>query len=81
VSAAGDDNDILGQNAAADSCGVLYGNSRAIAREGHHVHQRHLDRLVMLSDGIFTIAITLSAIEIRPELKPGQSLWQACLEH
>ena len=45
--------------------------------EGHHVHQRHLDRLVMLSDGIFAIAITLSAIEIRPELKPGQSLWQA----
>ena len=45
--------------------------------KGHHVHQRHLDRLVMLSDGIFAIAITLSAIEIRPELKPGQSLWQA----
>ena len=41
------------------------------------VGQRHLDRLVMLSDGIFAIAITLSAIEIRPELKPGQSLWQA----
>ena len=45
--------------------------------EGHQVQQRHLDRLVMLSDGIFAIAITLSAIEIRPELKPGQSLWQA----
>lgn len=45
--------------------------------EGHQVQQRHLDRLVMLSDGIFAIAITLSAIEIRPELKLGQSLWQA----
>jgi uncharacterized membrane protein len=41
------------------------------------VGQRHLDRLVMLSDGIFAIAITLSAIEIRPELKPEQTLWQA----
>lgn len=45
--------------------------------EERHVGQRHLDRLIMLSDGIFAIAITLSAIEIRPELKPGQSLWQA----
>ena len=35
------------------------------------VGQRHLDRLVMLSDGTFAIAITLSAIGIRPELKPG----------
>lgn len=42
-----------------------------------HVGQRHLDRLVMLSDGVFAIAITLSAVEIRPELKPGQTLWQA----
>ena len=43
----------------------------------HHVGQRHLDRMVMLSDGVFAIAITLSAIEIRPEMKPGQTLWQA----
>ncbi|HEY0198165.1 MAG TPA: TMEM175 family protein [Rhodanobacter sp.] len=44
---------------------------------GRHVGQRHLDRLIMLSDGIFAIAITLSAVEIRPEMKPGQTLWQA----
>jgi uncharacterized membrane protein len=43
----------------------------------HHVGQRHLDRMVMLSDGVFAIAITLSAIEIKPETAPGQSLWQA----
>ena len=43
----------------------------------HHVGQRHLDRLVMLSDGVFAIAITLSAIEIKPEAVPGKTLWQA----
>jgi uncharacterized membrane protein len=43
----------------------------------HHVHQRHFDRLVMLSDGVFAIALTLSAVELRPEVKPGQSLLQA----
>lgn len=40
----------------------------------HHVHQRHFDRLVMLADGVFAIALTLSAVELRPEAKPGQSL-------
>lgn len=39
--------------------------------------QRHLERLVMLSDGVFAIAITLSAIEIKPEAGEGTSLWQA----
>ena len=42
----------------------------------HHVHQRHFDRLVMLADGVFAIALTLSAVELRPEAKPGQTLLQ-----
>lgn len=33
----------------------------------HHIHQRHFDRLVMLSDGVFAIALTLSAVELKPE--------------
>ncbi|SFS08575.1 Uncharacterized membrane protein [Dyella sp. OK004] len=45
--------------------------------EDRHVGQRHLDRLIMLSDGVFAIAITLSAIEIKPESSAGLSLWQA----
>ncbi|HUA80604.1 MAG TPA: TMEM175 family protein [Dyella sp.] len=40
----------------------------------HHVHQRHFDRLVMLSDGVFAIALTLSAVELKPEISPGESL-------
>ncbi|MGN2247096.1 TMEM175 family protein [Frateuria sp. GZRR35] len=44
----------------------------------HHVGQRHLDRMVMLSDGVFAIAITLSALEIRPpESIAAGSLWDA----
>ncbi|WP_426700940.1 TMEM175 family protein [Rhodanobacter sp. Col0626] len=42
-----------------------------------HVRQRHLDRLVMMSDGVFAIAMTLSAVELRPELAPGESLASA----
>ena len=30
----------------------------------------------MLSDGVFAIAITLSAIEIKPEAVPGKTLWE-----
>src|SRR5690242_6744798 len=44
----------------------------------HHVGQRHLYRMVMLSDGVFAIAITLSALEIRPpESTATASLWEA----
>ncbi len=38
---------------------------------------RYLERMVLLSDGVFAIAITLSALEIRPQSVPGQGLWQA----
>lgn len=38
---------------------------------------RYLERMVLLSDGVFAIAITLSALEIRPDHIPGQTLWQA----
>lgn len=40
----------------------------------HHVHQRHFDRLVMLADGVFAIALTLSAVELKPEAQPGHGL-------
>lgn len=51
-------------------------NSAPQLRE-EHVRQRHLDRVVMMSDGVFAIAMTLSAVELKPELLPGQSLLEA----
>ncbi len=45
--------------------------------KGHHVYQRHFDRLVMLSDGVFAISMTLSAVELRPDPKPGECLLHA----
>lgn len=48
----------------------------APAVHDHHVHQRHFDRLVMLADGVFAIALTLSAVELRPEARPGETLLQ-----
>ena len=40
-----------------------------------HIRQRHLDRLVMMSDGVFAIALTLSAVELRPEFEAGKSFF------
>jgi len=45
--------------------------------KGHRVHQRHFDRLVMLSDGVFAIAMTLSAVELKPEPQLGENLLHA----
>ncbi|HVX56912.1 MAG TPA: TMEM175 family protein [Candidatus Saccharimonadales bacterium] len=51
--------------------------SKSLPVREHHVHQRHFDRLVMLSDGVFAIALTLSAVELKPEAAPGESLLRA----
>jgi uncharacterized membrane protein len=48
-----------------------------VERPRHHLGMRHLERLVMLSDGVFAIAITLSALEIKPEPGGDVSMWQA----
>jgi uncharacterized membrane protein len=41
-----------------------------------HVRLRHLDRLTMMSDGVFAIALTLSAVELHPEMEAGKTLFQ-----
>lgn len=40
------------------------------------VRLRHLDRLIMMSDGVFAIALTLSAVELHPEMEAGKTLFQ-----
>jgi uncharacterized membrane protein len=47
--------------------------------QGHHVHQRHFERLIMLSDGVFAIAMTLSAVELKPDVQAGAGLLNAWL--
>jgi len=46
-------------------------------RPAHHLGLRHMERLVMLSDGVFAIAMTLSALEIKPEPGGDVTMWQA----
>lgn len=40
------------------------------------VRLRHLDRLTMMSDGVFAIALTLSAVELHPEMEAGKTLFE-----
>lgn len=70
------DDGVLGHHACNQSKGVIMEIDAPLQVKGHHVHQRHFDRLVMLSDGVFAIAMTLSAVELKPVARPGESLAQ-----
>ena len=68
--------DVLRHDAGSQSQGSCMDSGAPLHVKGHHVHQRHFDRLVMLSDGVFAIAMTLSAVELKPESRLGESLMQ-----
>jgi len=48
----------------------------SLGQADERVRLRHLDRLVMMSDGVFAIALTLSAVELHPEMEAGKTLFQ-----
>ncbi|APG05492.1 hypothetical protein BJI69_17335 [Luteibacter rhizovicinus DSM 16549] len=51
-------------------------DTESLRQADERVRLRHLDRLVMMSDGVFAIALTLSAVELHPEMEAGKTLFQ-----